>query len=342
VGQETVRARVGMIRAFARFCGEYPWRWTAGAVDEWSAHLVGERHLAVTTVRAKQGAVRLFCDYVTSPYYRWGEECLERFGEHPVQVCHEWNTLAHVAEYEGRPERRALSRQEVQALLGYADAQVEEAVRRHRKGAAAAYRDATVLKVIYGWGLRCNEVARLDLVDFTRNPRAPGMGRFGMLNVRYGKASRGSGPRRRTVASLMPWAVAAVEDFVVNIRPRQGFAEHPGLWVTERGGRLHPRRIEDRFAVYRDALGMPAELTPHCLRHSYVTHLIEDGADSRFVQEQVGHRFASTLGVYTHVSQDYMNTMMAGALEAAFVSEAPQVVAVGGVGGPAAAGRRSW
>ena len=59
----------------------------------------------------------------------------------------------------------------------------------------------------------------------------------------------------------------------------------------------------------------------------------------KIMQEQVGHRFASTLGVYTHVSQDYMNTMMAGALEAAFVSEAPQVV---GVGGPAAAGSRSW
>src|SRR6266496_139709 len=125
------------------------------------------------------------------------------------------------------------------------------------------------------------------------------------------------------VASLMPWAVAAVEDFVVNIRPRQGLAEHPGLWVTERGGRVQPREIEARFAAYRDALGLARELTPHCLRHSYVTHLVEDGVDPKFVQEQVGHRYASTTGAYTHVSEAFMNSLMRTALDAVLDSGAP-------------------
>ena len=117
----------------------------------------------------------------------------------------------------------------------------------------AAYRDATLFKVIYGWGLRRTETAQLDIADWHRNPHAPELGRFGLLEVRYGKRIRGSAPRRRTVASLMPWAVTAVDDYLVNIRPRFGLAEHPALWVTERGGRIQPREIGARFEQYRTA-----------------------------------------------------------------------------------------
>ena len=69
-----------------------------------------------------------------------------------------------------------------------------------RKGALAAYRDATLFKVIYGWGLRRTETSRLDVADWGRNPAAPEFGRYGMLHVRYGKAKRGQPPRRRNVA----------------------------------------------------------------------------------------------------------------------------------------------
>ncbi len=67
-----------------------------------------------------------------------------------------------------------------------------------------------LFKVVYGWGLRRTETSKLDLVDFGRNPAAPEFGRYGMLNVRYGKAKRGQPPRRRNVASVMAWAVEAV------------------------------------------------------------------------------------------------------------------------------------
>jgi integrase/recombinase XerC len=168
--------------------------------------------------------------------------------------------------------RRPFTPAEVQAFLDCADEQVERAVTARRKGALAAYRDATLFKVIYGWGLRRTETARLDLVDWGRNPAAPQFGGFGMLHVRYGKAMRGQPPRRRTLASVMSWAVDAVTDYVQNIRPRFDCVDHPALWVTERGGRIKPAEINARFVAYRDALHLPAALTPHSLRRSYVTH----------------------------------------------------------------------
>ncbi len=324
---ETIDDRRRLVRRFVEFSGEYPWNWTAAHMDEWSFSLIAELGRARSTVRAYQGAIRQFCDLITSPHYRWAEECEKRFGTHPVQICHEWNTAAHLEDYEGDAERRPLTREECQALFDYADDRVEEAIRLGRKGALTAYRDATVFKTIYGWGLRCREVSRLDLTDFYRNPKAPELGKYEQMHVRYGKATKGSGPRRRMVASVMPWAVESLEDYLVNIRPR--FQHHPNrkaVWLTERGGRLQPREIETRFAAYRDALGLDKELVPHCLRHSHATHQIEDGVDPKFVQEQVGHRFASTTAIYTGVSTDFMNTMMRNALDQAFATEELETV----------------
>lgn len=313
--ESTIRSRVSAVRLFIKYTNEYPWNWTVVHVDEWSAALAGEHNSAKSTVRGYQGALRLFCDYLTSEHYEWVSVCAERFGASPTQICHEWNTTEHAAEYEGRAERRPLTRKEVQRLLDYADDQVNRAIKHGRKGALTAYRDATIFKVIYGWGLRCNEVAKLDLADLYSNPHAPEFGRFGMVHVRWGKSSKGSAPKRRSVASVMPWAVEALEDYVVNVRPRFGFPEQPALWVTERGGRVRPREIQARFATYRDALKFPEEHVPHSLRHSYVTHLIEDGADPVFVQHQVGHRFASTTALYTAVHGDFMNTMLRKVLD---------------------------
>jgi site-specific recombinase XerD len=234
-----------------------------------------------------------------------------------VAICHEWNTIAHLNDYEGDPEARPFTRDEMQRFLDYADEQVDRAVRGRRKGALAAYRDATLFKVMYGWGLRRTETSKLDLADWGRNPAAPEFGRHGMLSVRYGKAKKGQPPRRRNVASVMGWAVEAVADYVENVRPRFGCGDHPALWVTERGGRVKPPEINARFVAYRDALGLPKALTPHSTRHSYVSHLTEDGVDRRFIQQQVGHECDSSTAVYTHVSDDYMNAALRRALEPA-------------------------
>ncbi|MFD6674720.1 tyrosine-type recombinase/integrase [Rhodococcus zopfii] len=87
------------------------------------------------------------------------------------------------------------------------------------------------------------------------------------------------------------------------------------LWPSERSPRLSKERLNSRFAEYRDVLGLPEELSLHCLRHSYVTHLIEDGYDPLFVQQQVGHSYASTTALYTSVSSDFRTRTLRTALD---------------------------
>lgn len=313
--EASVRTVVRAVKQFQGFVGQWPWEWTAGGFDEWMVHLVSIKRLAPSTIRGYQQAVRAFCDYVCSTHYGWAAECEARFVTHPVQVCHEWNTVKHLQDYEGKPGRRPLSREELQLLFNYADAEVERRLEGGKKGALPAYRDATLLKVAYAWGLRANEAVTLDVTDFYRNAHAPGFGDFGILHVRHGKASRGGAPKRRSVISLREWAVTAVRDYVENVWPLMRTEGSNALWLSERGTRLRPRELSERFGEYRDALGLEPGLSPHALRHSYVTHLIEEGVDSVFVQQQVGHAYQTTTSIYTAVSGDFANRMMRQALE---------------------------
>ena len=98
----------------------------------------------------------------------------------------------------------------------------------------------------------------LDVADFAPNPAAPELGGLGVCHVRFGKAMRGSPPRRRAVATVMPWAAEALAQYLDEVRPRYGAGGHPALWLTERGGRISPRQVDDRFAAWRAAAGLPA------------------------------------------------------------------------------------
>jgi site-specific recombinase XerD len=309
------RCRVGVVRRFQLFCGSWPWEWRAEQLDAW----VAQGGWAHSTVRNYEGSLALFLDYLCDARYGWAAECMGRVGQVPVQICHEGNSAVHVEEGEGRPGRRPLTRTELQVIFDVADAAVADAADSPRKGWLAAFRDATLIKVIYAWGLRCREAAMLDVGDFGANPAAPELGGFGTCHVRWGKAKRGSPPRRRSVATVMPWAAGVLEQYVGEVRPLHGSAaKDPALWLTERGERISPRRIDERFALWRAAAGLPAELSVHCLRHSYVSHLIEDGADPLFVQHQVGHSWASTTAIYTSVGADHTNRMLRAVLDRAF------------------------
>jgi len=311
----TMRQRDQQVRRFSAWTNEYPWRWGPADLEEWTTQAISERRLARSTIRGYHVTLRLFMEFACDPRYGWAEVCQERFGQAPTQICHDWNTTVHVGDYEGRPARRPLTPDELQALFDAADARVEAVRRRGRKGWLAAFRDATMLKVIYAWGLRRRESVMLDVADLGPNPHAPELGSVGVLRVRYGKASRGGAPKPRSVLTVMPWSVEVLEEYLGEVRPRYEVGPGGALWPTERGGRVGVEYVNDRFARLRDELGLPAELGPHCLRHSYVTHLLEDGWDPLFVQQQVGHAWASTTAIYTGVSSDFKNRMLRRSLD---------------------------
>ena len=150
------------------------------------------RGLRASTLRVIQEAVRHFLRDVTDPAcLDWPAPCMQRFGTHPVQVCHEWNMAVHVhvQDAEGDSRKRAFTRDELQALFDYADDQVTVIRAAGRKGWLAAFREATLFKVAYGYGLRRTETAMLDTADFSEpTPHAPEFGEAGVCYVRYGKA----------------------------------------------------------------------------------------------------------------------------------------------------------
>src|SRR5256714_6672684 len=230
----TIEARVRRVRAFTDHADCYPWAWTPQAVDEWCTDLRAVRGLRRSTLRAYQEAVRLFCDYLVDPAYGWTAECQQRFGTHPVQVCHDWNTAVHAQEAEGDPIKRAFTVDEMQALLDYADEQVTRIRGAGRKGWLPAFRDATLLKTAYAYGLRRNETRMLDVPDFGTNPHASEFGGFGVCYVRHGKASKGSPPKRRSVLTVWPWAVDTLQQWVDEGRPLFAGDGKPAMWAARR------------------------------------------------------------------------------------------------------------
>jgi integrase/recombinase XerC len=283
----------------------------------WLGELRGVRGLARSTVRAYASSVSAFCRYATDPAYGWAEQCQARFGTHPVQVAHEWNTAVHVQEGEADPRKRAFTLDELQALFDHADAQVGRVRGGGRKGWLPVFRDAVALKVAYGFGLRRTEAQMLDVADFAANPHAAEFGGFGVCQVRFGKALKGSPPKRRSVLAVWAWVPEALAQWVEEARPLMPSAgESAALWPSERGPRIGSGALHKRLAGYRDALGLDECLDFRSLRRSYVTHLIEGGWDPLFVQQQAGHEHASTTALYTCVSSGFRARTLRRALDA--------------------------
>lgn len=309
---ETVKGREGIVRRFCDFAERFPWSWQASDLDAFSAHMRA-RGRQRSTLRQYHDSIRVFCDYLTSPDYDWVELCESQFGETPSQICMPWNTTKHVAEFEGQPSNRAMTYDEIETFFAHADSRVEEMARARKKGALAALRDAQMFKTAYVFGLRRAELRGLDEHDLHFNAQVPQWGRYASVFVRFAKAQRGGPPRRRTVLLVpeMEWWVECMSQWMDEGRGLFGYPDLPALWPTERETRVSLPYMDRRFAALRDEAGLDSALKLHCLRHSYATHLIEHGYLDRFVQEQMGHLVASSTALYTSVSGDFKNRLLA-------------------------------
>ena len=169
-------------------------------------------------------------------------------------------------------------------------------VYRERHGGAvppavefAARRDVATFEVLYSTGCRVSEIAALTWSDinFERGTTiVEGKGRKQRLCVLGAPACESLQALRRTTGYLWPEKCGAGDALFLNLK----------------GGPLTVRSMERQMKVWLAAAGLPPELTPHKLRHSFATHLLDAGADLRSVQEMLGHSSLSTTQIYTHVS----------------------------------------
>lgn len=154
---------------------------------------------------------------------------------------------------------------------------------------AACYRDAAILETIYSCGLRISELCGLRAADLDWSER--------LVRV------RGKGRKERQVPIGEP-ALKAIELYWAGL-PEPPAAGAPVFLSHRRPpGPLAPRTLQLRLKNYLVLAGLDPHLTPHKLRHSYATHLLDAGADLRSVQELLGHAHLATTQVYTHLTTE--------------------------------------
>ncbi len=148
-------------------------------------------------------------------------------------------------------------------------------------------RDATMLHTMYASGLRVSELVSLRLADVDLEA--------GFLAV------TGKGDKRRLVP-LGEWAVDMIERYLAGIRPLWALPSQPAVFLTNRRAPMTRQGFWLVVKKYAAAAGIGTKLSPHKLRHSFASHLLDRGADLRSVQAMLGHVDISTTQIYTHVT----------------------------------------
>jgi integrase/recombinase XerD len=160
-------------------------------------------------------------------------------------------------------------------------------------------RDRALLEVLYGSGARISEAVGLDVDDLDRD---------GALVRLHGKGGK------ERIVPLGSYAARALDAYLVRQRPELAArAGGPALFLNTRGGRLSR---QSAWAVLQGAAqraGLETHVSPHTLRHSFATHLLEGGADVRVVQELLGHASVTTTQIYTRVTADHLREVYAAA-----------------------------
>lgn len=173
-----------------------------------------------------------------------------------------------------------------------------EALMQAPNRSPAGLRDRALLELLYASGLRAGEVVGLNLDDVDLET--------GELRVRKGKGNR------ERVALLGRAAIDALNAYLQQGRKQLAVKALRGtsqaLLLNKYGDRLSDRGVRRTFDKYVAAAGARLKITPHVLRHTFATHLLENGADLRSVQELLGHANLATTQLYTHVTTERMKT----------------------------------
>ena len=228
---------------------------------------------ASTTVAAHLSALRSFYSWMLLD---------DRCEENPflsVQTPKAPRTLPHV-----------ISHDEMQRLIEAPDTSTDEGLR-----------DRAILELFYASGARISEISRLDINDVDIRSSCVCL---------FGKGSK------ERIVPLYRRATQAVASYIEGPRERLLSCIHrdalpedaSALFISTRGYRMSAAAIRKRFHRYATSAGIPADVTPHAMRHTFATDLLEGGADLRSVQELLGHSSLSTTQIYTHLTPERLKS----------------------------------
>ena len=277
-------------------------------LDRFLIHLTAERGLSLNTVEAYSRDLRELADYLARSgisswaqvteahlqgYWREGvdEELSKRSRARRLssmrtffKYLHQWEKIPGNPALRLRSPRflsplpELLSPKEVEALL-----------QRPDPSTPLGLRDRALLESMYATGLRVGEMVNLELLQVHLDA--------GYLQI------RGKGDRER-LAPLGDWAADALKEYLEKGRGALlKKKRHDRLLVNHRGGPLTRQGVWKIVRAHALKAGIHRNISPHMLRHSFATHLLENGADLRSLQALLGHADISTTQIYTHVAQ---------------------------------------
>ncbi len=276
---DTVRARRIALRRFIGWCAERdlddPCAITAPILERYQRHLFYYRKAdgIPLTLGSQHG-------------------CLA-----PLKTWFKWLTREHhiasnpASELQLPKQPKRLPR----TLLSMAD--IDAILHEAEPATPAGLRDRAMLELLYATGLRRMELPALKVYDVDLGRR--------LVFVREGKG------RRDRVVPLGERAAAWLEKYLLDARPQLLAAETEALFVSDYGEPISPAWLADKVKRYMAFAGIDKPGATHLFRHACATHMLENGADIRYIQEMLGHANLATTEIYTHVSIDKLQRIHA-------------------------------
>lgn len=276
---DTVRARRIALRRFITWCAERhlddPCAITAPILERYQRSLFYYRKADGTplTLGSQHG-----CLAPLKTFFRW-----------LTRERHIASNPASELQLPKQPKRLP------RTLLSMAD--IDAILHEAEPATPAGLRDRAMLELLYATGLRRMELPVLKVYDVDLGRR--------LVFVREGKG------RRDRVVPLGERAAAWLEKYLIDARPQLLAADTEALFVSDYGEPITPAWLADKVKRYMAFAGIDKPGATHLFRHACATHMLENGADIRYIQEMLGHANLATTEIYTHVSIDKLQKIHA-------------------------------
>ncbi|MEO0293191.1 MAG: site-specific tyrosine recombinase XerD [candidate division WOR-3 bacterium] len=280
------------------------------SIEEFVHYLQVERGLSKNTVESYKGDVIFFMEFAKKPIKDINKEDIQAYIEYLEKGKKSTTTIARklsslrmfflfwVGEglIETTPMNEVKSPKLERRLPKFLSIdEVESLIESAKSGGKYSLRDQAILELLYGCGLRVSELLNLRKEDL-------------FLKEDFIRV-RGKGGKERIVP-LGNKAKEALIRYINEERPTLDQKNSSFLFLTKRGDKISRMGLWKIFNRYLLKSGIKKDVTPHTLRHSFATHLLERGASLRTVQILLGHSDISTTQIYTHVDRNYLRDIL--------------------------------